>query len=523
MAKRHRALFVFAAALLLTGQSRMPYGDAVGTARNNDVGAHSHAAVDLEAVGGSFSAARALVAQQTRDPKGRSGSNRPLVAYHAGGRKIAGKKAGSTRLFRTGAIGLEPTLGIDRSGNIYTNVFPEVVVTGAGVATTVYRTRDGARFDDVGPKVAGTSSHQYTEDPYLFVDPDTGRVFHNDLIFPCQQTTTSDDRGESWSEAVANCDQADHQTLFAGPPPAGGVTPIGYRNVVYDCAANGGALAGPSSTTTSCDKSLDGGRTFVPTGSPPYMVDPVRYQEAFCDGVTGHGVVGDDGTVYLPRGHCGQPFVAISRDEGATWQRVQVAANGIDSGGSGVGPQVDADHEAAISVDARGNLYYLWVAHDYKPYLAVSRDHGAHWSRPLMVAPPGVRESALPSIAVAPHAQPGHVALAFMGATDTPAKPYPRDDGHYGRVTWNGYIVETVDALAKNPTFYGAPINDPLDPLVKGMCAPVRCQAEYDFIDVQVSRAGQPWAVFIDACLGEKCGALGESVVATVSGGLKLT
>ncbi|MFN2626891.1 MAG: sialidase family protein, partial [Mycobacteriales bacterium] len=405
MAKRYGALLLFVAAVLLTAQSRTPYGDALGLARHDDVAARSHPAVDVEAIGGSFGAARALVAQQARDPKGRSGSNRPLVAYHAGGRKIAGKKAGATRLFRTGALGLEPTLGIDRAGYIYTAVSPDDTNAAGGrpLSTTVYRTRDGSRFVDTGAKVAGQPTHQYTDDPYLYVDPETGRVFHNDLQPACQQMTMSDDHGETWTEALANCDQTDHQTVFAGPPPKDGTAPIGYPNIVYDCAVNGGTLAGPSSTMTTCDKSLDGGMTFVTTGTPPYVLDPVRDVESNCDGTTGHGVVGDDGTVYLPRGFCGQPFLAISKDEGATWQRVQVASNGMNgTTAAPAGPAGTEDHEAAVGVDARGNLYYLWVARDYKPYLATSRDGGAHWSKPLMVAPPGVRQAALPSLAVAP-------------------------------------------------------------------------------------------------------------------------
>ena len=33
--------------------------------------------------------------------------------------------------------------------------------------------------------------------------------------------------------------------------------------------------------------------------------------------------------VYLPRDYCSQPWLAISRDEGLTWETVQVAKNGM--------------------------------------------------------------------------------------------------------------------------------------------------------------------------------------------------
>lgn len=391
---------------------------------------------------------------------------------------------------------------------------------------TVLRTKTGASFQDVGPQAGGQSTHQYTEDPYLYVDPKTGRIFNNDLLFPCQQTTMSDDGGKSWSEAVANCDQADHQNIFAGPAPEGGATPSGYPNVVYDCAINGGALAGTSSTMTSCDKSLDGGATFTPTGSPAFVADPARdIPPGTCDGTTGHGFADDRGRIYLPRGWCGQPYLAISEDEGASWTRVQVSNLGMNAGDDGPPDHLPTyDHEAGVSVDRDGNIYYFWVAYDYKPYLTVSRNRGKHWSKPLMIAPPGVRQAALPAMAIAPQATPGRIALAFMGSTDAPKNPYPHDDAHYTKASWNGYVVETTTALDNDPVFYGGPVNEAGDPLVRGVCAPVRCQAEYDFVDVQVSATGQPWLVFVDACPAKgDCAATGEAVVATVLGGPRLT
>src|SRR3712207_8600404 len=57
-------------------------------------------------------------------------------------------------------------------------------------------------------------------------------------------------------------------------------------------------------------------------------------------------------------------------------------------------------HEAGVVTDDKGNVFYTWIAADRLPYLAVSRDGGESWSKPLMIGAPGVNESNLPGIAV---------------------------------------------------------------------------------------------------------------------------
>jgi hypothetical protein len=81
----------------------------------------------------------------------------------------------------------------------------------------------------------------------------------------------------------------------------------------------------------------------------------------------------------------------------------------------------------------------------------------------------------------------------------------------------------TSNALARRPVFYSAPVSSSDNPLIRGTCGPVRCQAEFDFIDVQVGPDGSPWAVMIDGCPGnDPCAELGEAVVAHLEGGPSL-
>ena len=69
----------------------------------------------------------------------------------------------------------------------------------------------------------------------------------------------------------------------------------------------------------------------------------------------------DDGTLFVPRGWCGQPWLAISHDEGLTWTRTQVATNGMNTpleGGFGfVAPGYgQSDYQATVMTDPKGTV-----------------------------------------------------------------------------------------------------------------------------------------------------------------------
>ncbi|MGH2805999.1 MAG: sialidase family protein [Actinomycetota bacterium] len=427
-----------------------------------------------------------------------------------GAKRVRGTGVGRT--IYTGVTAFEPTMGIDKKGNIFyqgaelptPHPFPIVVVS-----------RDGGRsWDEVTPQ-----THALTQDPFLYVDARTGRTFTADLQDPaCATVSHTDDVGRSWTTSEA-CGLNDHQNISAGPPVTSPT--VGYPNVVYMCAVDAGL--GTYSTVSACLKSLDGGITWVRTGSPAYTADPRHEQGNFgipglCGGTTGHGYVDSKGTLYLPSGWCGQPYLAISKDEGATWERIQVADNGMPGIEGG-----EFEHEAAVAVDATGNIYYFWTARNRLPYLAVSRDEGKSFSKPMMVGPPGLKEAWGPTMDVG---ATGKIALAYIGSTNAPGGKSPTGRGPlYKTVTWNGYITTSIDALSNKPRFFTASVNRASDPLMRGECGAVRCGVQYDFIDVVIDPDGRPWTAMVDGCPapGGPCGdPLGAGVVGTVIGGHRL-
>src|SRR5205814_9454226 len=185
--------------------------------------------------------------------------------------------------------------------------------------------------------------------------------------------------------------------LAAGKRPIGNalLNPLdpAFAKIVYYCVNQ--------IADSWCARSLDGGRSFAQTAAPAFLgVDPTT--GASCGGLHGHVVADPDGRIALPKDHCGFPWVATSPDGGDTWTRVQVST-GI--GVSGADP--------AIATDTAGNLYYVWWDDKHHlPYLAISRNHGATWSTPLMIAPPGVFEVNFPTITAG---DPGKIAITFPG------------------------------------------------------------------------------------------------------------
>lgn len=428
---------------------------------------------------------------------GRDGAGGDAIVHRAGGKPLpdGDRRVPSPQLLRLGLEAGEPTLGITEDGTVFFTAMQD------SLRIEVLRSKDaGSSWDLVSPQFpTGQNAQLVSVDPYLYVDEDTNRVFTIDLTVACSYLSFTDDAGESWTTNPLACGRPinDHQTLFSGPPVDNEAS--GYRNVVYYCWND--------VATSSCSRSLDGGITFAPTGTPAFLgFDPEGGEgfygtEGFCGGLHGHGVVGEDGTVYLPREYCGRPFLAISSDEGATWTRVKVAGNGA------------RPTDPTVDVDAKGNIYYAWVARNGLPYLSISRNGGMRWSEPLMIAAPGVETVNLLTLDAG---RPGGVAFAYMGTEDA---KHPK--------TWNGYMGMTTTALENEPIFFSASVNDKNDPFKRGLCGPARCGEEVlDFIDVVIGSDGTPWGAFVDAC-DARCARSGleggnEGVVGRLVGGPRL-
>ena len=376
----------------------------------------------------------------------------------------------------------EPTIAIDGKGRVF---YPSATFDGpGGLADTRLRrsTNDGRTWKDITPD---PQDLPVTLDPYVYVEENSGRLFNLDLYVGSSFLQFSDDGGQTFeTNPVASGDFVnDHQTLSAGPLTKQakdlGLTTLDpkFPEALYYCFNR--------VADSSCGRSLDGGRTFQKTGSFAYPgVEPME-GGAFCGGLHGHVIADRQGIVFLPKGHCNRPYISVSRDAGITWNRGRVSDR-IDM----------PDNQSSVAADRLGNLYYVWYDSKHRqPWLAISRDHGKTWGNPIMIAPPGVHEVQWPTIAAG---NTGRIAISFPGTTE-------RDQGDLTR-PWNYYVVTSVNALAKNPTFISNISNPATDPVHRGDC-PGRCGNMLDFLDVLVSpeaRHHDVWATVVDTCTALK-------------------
>ncbi|MEA3136706.1 MAG: hypothetical protein QOC71_987 [Thermoplasmata archaeon] len=409
--------------------------------------------------------------------------------------------------------GGEPTIAIDRDGvAIYPSIAFDVPAGATNLASTrVMRSSDeGRNWTDATPTLGNLGQVRAAPtslDPYVYADPVTGRLFNIDLNLAAGGFLSwSDDGAQTWMSNPACCGLPvdDHQTLFSGPATTLVATPLYPGRIVYFCVNQ--------IASSSCTHSLDGGLTFSGATSAFPGVEPRtdNPQSPLCGGLHGHGHASEaTGTVFLPKGQCGIPTVARSEDNGLTWEVVRLSDSyGIDG------------HEAIVSTDRAGNVYYFFLDGDTLPRLSVSRDDGRTWSEPMNVTAPGVTTAKFPSIVAG---EEGKIAFLYVGSTTpvgrhlderepcndndpmTPNRQCPLlHPAERENATWNTYVGFSLDALSDSPVFATVTAHPADDPVMRGSCAG-RCQVNgggmYDFLDIDVNPlTGQVWVAYVDNC-----------------------
>jgi hypothetical protein len=411
---------------------------------------------------------------------------RPAVAHYSGGvltRPKSPARAPVPCATFVGQTSESAAVGVTRWGSLLyapllENSSPPPTNTLQGPEFVV-RSRDlGAtwtKLDSGGPTTGGLVP------PWMGVDAHTSRIwFATTLPSLCgARISWSDDDGNHWqTNPSVGCPAQGGEKLLEGPPPAGGVKPVGYRHVVYYCANATDVAA----SNLWCYKSLDGGASFSFVGGFPDPTPPAGCNERH---PSRPGVVGPGGVLYFPTVLCGALGVAISHDEGATWQFRPI----VDSGLQDI-------YTSSTATDARGNLYFAWRGPGALPYLTASTDRGAHWSAPTMVAAPGMQ--AVRRLAIAARKR-GQVALAYLGTTD---------GSHF-----NGYITESRHVLARRPRFWSAAVNDPAEPLVNAADSETFGDRFFFGTDT-IDSHGTVWAGFqcakTSVCPGRRIGVVGR-------------
>jgi hypothetical protein len=379
----------------------------------------------------------------------------------------------------------EPSIGVNwKTGN--------VMFAGGGTLKTF---RISNFNDQVSPPTAtwtNVSGNQHiatspraAADPILFVDPQTGRTFADQLegLTPFSTLEYSDDDGNIFvpSQGSGVASGVDHQTIGGGPL----AQPLtrdpnlprpAYPNALYYCAQ----ALGPA----NCALSLDGGETFGPA-VPMWTTE--------CGGLHGHLKVSSvDGAVYVPNRGCGgRHGMAVSTDNGITWT-IRTVPN-----------TATGESDPSIGIATDGTVYYGFVDGDGHPKIAVSHDKGATWDTWSsdrgtatfidVGATFGLQNGVFADVVAG---DPDRAAFAFHGSPT--AGPF-QDASFDG--AWNLYVAHTYDG---GRTWTTVKATD--DPTQRGCIwlggGTNPCRNLLDFMDATIDAQGRVLVGFADGCTG---------------------
>ena len=377
----------------------------------------------------------------------------------------------------------EPTMGAAPDGSLYFSTTPGNGVA-VGYGASISKSTDGgATWKDVGAKIAGRRVPVETNDPYIYVDPSTGRVFefHMSPILTCATLSYSDDAATTWTTNPVGCGPTgawDHQTMVAAKPRT--LPTTGYPNILHQCVN--------AVYAEMCSRSLDGGLTWSPStvAWPNDKISPAN----LCGTQTGHLAAAPDGTLYLPTSDCGTfPTVGISRDDGLSWERVKIADIPMPF------------DDPAVAVDSEGNVYAAFYDGLGQLFLSTSRDAGETWTTPVKMTTPQITAAKLAMTV----GDPGKIALAFVGTGSIPGQEAGKkslDAASAAAVRWGAFLTTSTDALSESPTFSTVEATG-TDPLFQGAeaCGPgLRCAYIVDFIEATITPDGKPYGAFVDGC-----------------------
>jgi hypothetical protein len=389
------------------------------------------------------------------------------VAWHPSGASVSsGSLALALPVGEERPIGLsafEPSIGVDPSGW----VVMDARVEGAAGEHVRASSDQGATWRDIGPTLAsGVSNPPESDDPFLYVDAVTGRIFEVMLQgTQCAWVTFSDDHGATWTTKPLDCGLPpgvhDHQSVVAAPSRGSASS---YQGRLVHYCVNEVAV-------TSCAMSADGGATFG--ALHPIMPSVAGDPPGFCGGTTGHVKADHAGRVFVGQVRCGVPTVVASEDDGQTWSIHAL------QGESGRG------HDLEVAADAEDGLYAVWMGSDGLPHLARSLDHGATWGPSIVVSPPDVARAEYVVIVAG---AAGKVAVGFLGSLRGDPSPAPT----------HAFLSIVPDAGADDPLVLTAMVDRPANPVAHGCES--GCSGIGDFIDLALAPDGRPWMALVDLC-----------------------
>ncbi|HEV8360487.1 MAG TPA: sialidase family protein [Candidatus Thermoplasmatota archaeon] len=383
-----------------------------------------------------------------------------------------------------GAKGPEPSVGVDSGGRLF---FKTCCVG------------DVKRSDDGGVNWVDATSplaDPATNDPYLWLDPRTDRVYNNDLTNGCTWSTWTQIQALGapptiWEGAnqrfcyTLGQDTYDHQKVSTGKLPPGHQLAALPQLPALEQATY---VAWNTGSVGKIALSLDGGYTFLSSAQ--------TIQGTCSGGLHGRTRSLPDGTLLIPKRDCNRPLVLRSTNF-ANWASIPV---GVDVGSTNHRKNPD------IGVDTAGNAYMFWPSGctdgscAEPTWMSRSTDGGQTWSSPsIKASPPNVLSTTFHA-AVA--GSPGRVAVMYYGNDHTAMAP-----DHVRLTKWHAYITFSLNALDADPTFVTVQLDTEADPIQIGSISSntdghneAGSRNLLDFNDLVLDESGFVVAAYADGC-----------------------
>ncbi len=330
-------------------------------------------------------------------------------------------------------------------------------------------------------------------DPILFTDDGrfggTNRTFSSQLNGVTSELSFTDDDANNWTPTQGSGQPAgvDHQTVGGGPYASPAPAVHTYPHAIYYCSQD--------IATAFCSRSDDGGLTFGP-GVPIYTFAHVNGVDlpvapGTCGGLHGHVRVSPDGTAYVPNENCqdpsgvARPGVAVSTDNGLTWVVRTVPDAKTISPGS----------DPSVAAGKNNTIYFGYVNSDGHAKIAVSHDHGLHWSKSKDAGTPfGIQNAEFAEVIAG---DDNRAAFGFLG---TPTAGDTQSGDFLG--VWHLYVAFTYDGGRTWTTADATPS----DPVQRGCIwnqgGSNPCRNLLDFNDITTDKFGRVLVGYADGCTG---------------------
>jgi hypothetical protein len=147
--------------------------------------------------------------------------------------------------------------------------------------------------------------------------------------------------------------------------------------------------------------------------------------------------------------------------------------------------------------------------------MSISRDGAQHWSKPITISPKGLKNDVMPWIVAG---TPGRVGVVWYGSTMGHNKQNQYGPDPVDTATWNLYYAESINALAKHPTFGMTKVSDhpvKYGDISTGGLGGTQDRSLGDFMQVQMGLNGQAVISYVDDTSADRnqdtCGGCGET------------